>query len=485
MKRILLLAICCFATHFCLAQNNPNPNSAIDAFIQDEMDIERLPGVASLVVKNGEIVWVQSYGFADIANNIPVRDTTVFMLASMSKLFTGTASMQLAESGTINIDRDINHYLPFTVDIPGFTADSVTVRQLMTHTSSIQDNYDALDTYYGYPNPNISLADCMQRYFATDGVDYDPAANFHHKVPGSFYDYSNIATALNGYVTEMAAGVPFDAFCETHIFNPLCMEKTSWNFNDFDSTHLARPYRYAGGNYIAYPHYGFADYPDGQLRSTVIDLAHFMLAYLQGGTFGESSILSANTIASMWTPQCPDIEPTQGLNWYQEEIFYDNGSAMLWGHNGGEMGVSTDMYLDPANDIGIVVLTNGEGDALYIIDELYNYALSLTPASGIVPQCSYSVYSPAVLPTVATEEIRIFPNPAKGQVRVNLHKMDSVTNYHLVVNNMLGETVLQTNITQPVFDVDLGSLTDSGVYLVHVIDSAGYIKATEKLIIGR
>jgi CubicO group peptidase (beta-lactamase class C family) len=368
-------------------QGNPNPDGSVDVLIQSEMSTERFPGVSTIIVKNGEVVWVESYGFADVENAIAVEDTTVFLLASMSKVFTGTASMQLYEAGTTDLDQDVSNYLTWPVGIPGFQNDSITIRQLMTHTSSIEDNGLAMDGYYDYPDPTISLQECMQRYFSMSGADYDPAANFYNSAPGSVYNYSNMGTALNGYITEAVSGMPFDDFCDANIFNPLCMEKTAWHFADFDSAHVARPYQYVGGNYVPYAHYGFADYPDGQLRSNVHDLGNFMIAYLNGGTLGTNTLLNSSSISEMWSAQVPTLDPTQGLNWYQEELFYSGGSEMLWGHNGGENGVSTDMYLDPINNIGICVLTNGEGDALYICDELYDYARSLNPTSSILPDC--------------------------------------------------------------------------------------------------
>jgi CubicO group peptidase (beta-lactamase class C family) len=138
---------------------------------------------------------------------------------------------------------------------------------------------------------------------------------------------------------------------------------------------------------VANAHYGFADYPDGQLRSNVMDMANFMIAYLNGGSLGTNTILSPSSVNDMWTPQVPSIEGSQGLNWYQELLYHSGGTALLWGHNGGELGVSTDMYLDPATNIGLCVLANGGGSAIYICDELYDYALSLNPTNSIVPEC--------------------------------------------------------------------------------------------------
>jgi CubicO group peptidase (beta-lactamase class C family) len=386
MRVSILTSLFLLGCYFNTTAQNPNPNASLDAFIQGEMTSEKFPGVSAIIVKGGEIIWVESYGYADVENSVLVQDTTVFLLASLSKVFTGTAAMQASESGIIDLDTDISTYLTWPLDIPGFENEAVTMRQLMTHSASINDGA-AMDLYYDYPDPTISLGDCIQRYFSLSGADYDPIDNFISAAPGTNYSYSNMGTALNGFVTESATGMPFDDFCEDNIFDPLCMEKTAWHFADFDSSHVARPYSYQGGNYVPYPHYGFADYPDGQLRSNAMDLGNFMIAYLNGGTLGANSILTQASINEMWSPQIPSLEATQGLNWYQEELFHSGGSTMLWGHNGGEDGVSTDMYLDPVTNIGICILTNGEGDALSICDELYDYALNSIPTSSIIPNC--------------------------------------------------------------------------------------------------
>jgi CubicO group peptidase (beta-lactamase class C family) len=400
---------------------NPNPNSTLDNTIQNEMAAERFPGVSTIIVKNGKIVWIESYGYADVANSILAEDTTVFLLASMSKIVTGTAAMQLSESGNINLDADINNYLPFPIAIPNFTNDSITLRQLMTHSASIADNGTAMDTYYGYPDPTISLADCIQRYYSTGGSDYNAAANFLNNAPGTNFNYSNMGTALNGYLTEVVSGMPFSQFCDLNIFEPLCMHKTAWHFADFNPTHVAKPYAYQAGNYVAYPHYGFADYPDGQLRSTAKDMGNFMIAYLNGGALGSNRILSASSIHEMWSSQIPALEPTQGLNWYQEYI----GAATLWGHNGGENGVSTDLYVDTTNQIGICVLTNGEGGAFTICEELYQYALTLNSNTGIAPNCNTTVGTTGIDPK---EEIKVSPNPSNNYLLIN--------NVHIDINQI-------------------------------------------------
>ena len=380
---LLLQTVSCFG-------QNPNPSVPLDEYIMDEMQAEHFPGVATVIVKNGEIVWLKCYGFADIENGIPVTDSTQFLLASMSKLFTGTATMQLKEDGMLQLNNDINEYLPWPLNHPTQSTTPMTIQQLMTHTSSIKDNWSAMSNYYGYPDPTISLEACMQDYFTVTGQNYNANQNFLSAPPGTVFNYSNMATALNGYITEIVSSMPFDDYCEEHIFEPLCMEKTAWHMADLDSNEVARPYSYSNGNFIANPHYGFADYPDGQLRSSITDLANYMIAFLNGGSLGSNAILSPSSVSEMWTQQIPSIESKQGLNWYKELLYHSGGETLLWGHNGGELGVSTDMYVDPESNIGLCVLSNGGGTNLYICDELYDYALSLNPISSIVPECGFT-----------------------------------------------------------------------------------------------
>lgn len=458
MKNLYLIITFCFFGFQAVAQN-PNPNSDLDDFILDEMDIENAPGMSTLIVKNGEIVWVESYGWADVENSIPVEDSTVFMLASVSKVFTGTALMILHENGQIDLDRDINTYLPFSIDVPSFEADSITTRMLMTHTASIADNDPVMDTYYSTGDPTIPLGDLIERYFTTTGSDYNASANFLNNAPGTAYEYSNMGTALAGYMVEAASGMDFSEYCDQHIFNTICMEKTSWYLADFDTSNVARPYQWTGSEYEPYAHYGFADYPDGQLRSNVLDLANFLITFLQEGSFQNETLLSSSNVNAMLSPQVPSIEPGQGLNWYTEEVFLSGGGTVtVWGHNGGESGVSTDIYIDPSTEIGIAVLSNGEGDNLFVVDELYDYALTLSTTGVGNPPCEpLSVASAEKVP-----EVSIYPNPSDGFIQL---KTNSNANGILSVYNAVGQLVLTETIQSSINAVELKT---SGIYYFHI-----------------
>ena len=445
---------------------NPNPSAVLDAFIEGEMTLENIPGATTLIVKDGEIVWVESYGFADIDNSINVEDTTVFLLASISKVFTGTALMQLAETGAIDLDEDINNYLPFEVRIPGFESDSITFRHLMTHTSSINDG-PAMSGYYGYPDPTITLAQCIQRYFDVSGFDYSATQNFSANAPGTTYSYSNMASALAGYLVEVVSGIDFAEYCNQNIFEPLCMGHTGWHMSDFDTNEVARPYQFIGGNYQPYAHYGFADYPNGQLRSDINDIANFLIAYLQDGSFNSSSILNSASISEMLTLQIPGIENTQGLNWYTEELFTATQTVTAWGHNGGESGVSTDLYMDKSNNIAIAVLTNGEGYNLYICDELLDYGMSLTATGVGNPNCGQVGISEI------DDYFSVFPNPTNDIIHVG-NTVKSVS-----VIDITGKVMNTINVKNGKINL---SKYPKGTYLLNLKDSDGLIHKKQIIV---
>lgn len=368
-KKLLLLALSTFL--YCVK------GQTLDATIQDEMDYEKFPSVSACIIKEGKTLWKNSYGYADVDNQVAATSETVYLLASVSKVFTATAAMQLVEAGDVSLDADINDYLSFDIVHPNYPLTPITLRMLLTHTACIQDS-DAMDNYYAYnQDPTMSLDEIMHRYFSPSGADYDVVNNFHNNEPGTFYDYSNIATALVGYIVEEVSGMDFKTYCDQNIFEALCMDHTSWRLSDYNNSELAVPYQYSGGSYQAYDQYTFADYPNGGLRTSVDDLSKFIAMYLKLGSLSNEIILNSSTVESMMAVQNANVDPTQGLSWYLEDLL----SASLWSHNGGEDGVSTDVFLDFDNEIGIIVLTNGEGDAYYVAEAMYQYALD-TPALG-------------------------------------------------------------------------------------------------------
>jgi len=470
----LLIAVFCS----CLFAQNPNPDATVDANIQSVMSDEKLPGTSTLIVKGGEIVWIQSYGYANLNTSAPVYDTISFMLASISKVFTGMALMQLYDEGTISLDEDINDYMPFDVLIPGYESTPVTFRMLLTHSSSIQDNWNAMDNYYSDGDPTITLADCIERYFSPTGADYNASQNFLNAAPGTQYEYTNMGAALEGYLVEVISGMPFNEYCNINIFDKLCMYNTRWYISEYaDPNMIANPHDYWAGDYDILDHYGYADYPDGMLHSNVMDMANFMIAVLQGGMLNDISLISSTAIDEMLTSQVPSLDPTQGLQFYQETFNPAAGSVTLWGHSGGEAGVSTDMYFDLNEDMGIAVLSNGNGYCTEIVEELYDYGLTLNTSGIGNPEC-FSTYAG----NITKPSIQVYPNPAIDRITFNTGNIHSDP-YQIIITDMTGRQINSYIMNSCEGTINLTDY-DAGIYF-YQITGAGLKVSAGKFVINK
>ena len=319
------------------------------------MQFYHIPGVNACVFDNGEIVWTGAYGFANVAAGRPVTPQTTFMLASISKTLTGTALLQLWEAGHFSLDGDINDFTSFGLINPNYPTTPITFRQLLTHTASLQDNWTVMFSTYCQGDSPWQLPDYTYNYFAPGGSYYDPVANFETWWPGSRWKYCNHNFVVAGYLVGEVAGIPFAQYCRDSIFLPLDMTETSWFIAELDTLQMAMPYIY-NGTYVELGHFSYADYPAGALRTSAPQLARHLIAISQYGRYRDHRILDSATVAAIVTPQFPDLSSDQGLTWYLSTI----ANRTVWGHAGGDQGVSTYACVDMADRFGVVVLTNGE-----------------------------------------------------------------------------------------------------------------------------
>ena len=350
--------------------------SHVGSFIQDLMEGAHIAGLAVAVTRPGKVVWMGAYGMANVEDNLPVTVHTPFMLASVSKTVTGAAVMHSWEEGLLSLDGEINSLLQFTVDNPQVDGEVIRVRHLVTHTSGIRDNWSNIP-YFDGDSPH-TLGAYLEGYLVEGGTWYHADNNYADNIPGTASEYGNIATALAGYVVEVVAETPFDDYCDTHIFDVLEMENTGWHLVDFDASSVAKPYDYVDGEYVSGGHYGYADYPDGQLRSSVSDMARFLAAISNQGLVGEDRVLSPETVAEMLSPQVPSVDSTQRVFWYSSNLA---GRSVI-GHNGSDKGVATQMGFSQETGIGVILLMNvsweGAGDvADAILEMLFDTAEDL------------------------------------------------------------------------------------------------------------
>ena len=199
---------------------NATGDLALRRYLQRQVDIIKTPGIAAAVVRGDQVVWSAGAGWADIERGIPTTRDTVFQLASVSKTVTCAGIMTLVEDGVLDLDADVNRYLPFEVHVPAAPDVPITMRTLLTHTSAIRDRWQIWGTptsdptLYFHGDSPIPLGAFCRSYFAVDGSEYRPNQNFFQREPGTAYTYSNLAVALAGYVAESASGVDFDALVQ-------------------------------------------------------------------------------------------------------------------------------------------------------------------------------------------------------------------------------------------------------------------------------
>jgi len=317
----------------------------LDDFLSHYIENNNIAGLSAAIVRNGAILWKGAYGYAHypiaVHQRRLVKNSTLFILASVSKTITATALMQLYEEDLFELDDPINNYLPFDVVNPKYPNTPITFFMLLTHTSSIDDNWAGAMPVYWYPDHfPWSLGDYLREYFTPSGIFYDPVRNFYNFEPGSELYYSNIGVALAGYLVETISNTSFDGYCQENIFAPLNMNETSWFWYDLNLNHLATPYYLSNNQFFPRLHYQVGFYPSTTLRTSSIQLSNFLTMYMQKGRFGSNNLLNESTVDLMTSKKIPYWNC--GLVWWK---MWDTDNN-YWFHTGGYKGVSSIIIYD-------------------------------------------------------------------------------------------------------------------------------------------
>ena len=324
-------------------------------------------GFSMALIDKGGPYWTESHGFADIEAKRPMSIDFIMNVASISKTLTGASLMILVEQGKLDLDRDVNDYLPFKMENPHHPGIAITARQLLTHTSSIVDSgelYFSETVYFpGADNP-ISLGDFVREYLSSSGKFFD-RANFALYPPGGERQYGNIAYGLAGYLVEVLSGQPLNRFSADKIFEPLDMRSTGWMLAEVDTQNHSGLFEWRENGHVEVERYGLATWPDGGMRTSVRDLSLFFAAMINTGEFEGTRILSGHSLEAMFQPQfaegqvldsvVEDESHRQAIAWsYSNDMAGDT----VVGHSGGDPGVTTHAYFYPATGRGAILLVN-------------------------------------------------------------------------------------------------------------------------------
>ncbi|WP_094603033.1 D-aminopeptidase [Sporomusa silvacetica DSM 10669] len=352
----------------------PAKPTVLDKQLLTTMGKYKVVGLSAAVFNEHKLIWNGSYGWADLATDRTVNAETLFRVASLSKMITATALMQLYEQGKFGLDDDISQYLGYQIRNPRYPDVKITFRQLLTHTSSIVDS-GAYATILEEAPALLQEID-IQDMLVPDGQYYDPDT-FGNYAPGSQFSYSNFGTGIVGTLVEKISGLPFDKYCTKYIFKPLAMDAS---FEPSDITNwqntavLYRPdasltsFRPTKDNYNgikpapATSTGALAHSPAGGLRANSTDLVKFLQVHMNGGMYKHTRILKPDTADLMHSMQwfgysMGGFYKQKGLNFHITDDLVPG--KRLVGHSGEAYGLSSDAYYDPDSKLGIVFLMNG------------------------------------------------------------------------------------------------------------------------------
>jgi CubicO group peptidase (beta-lactamase class C family) len=387
--------------------------SFFDGIIPLQLERSDVAGASVLVMKGGKDLLRKGYGYADIAKKKPVDpETTMFRLASISKLFTWVSVMQLAEQGKLDIDADVNKYLDFQI-APAY-GKPITLRNLMTHTGGFEE--EIRDVILIDPKQAKPLREFL--------IENQPRRIFP---PGEVPAYSNYGVGLGGYVVQRVSGEPFEQYVAEHTFLPLEMKHSSFKqpLAEDLSPFPSDGYR----SDTEKPAVGFEIFnpaPAGGVSSTASDMGRFAQALLNGGEWEGHRILKTETLNMMWTKQfgTSDALPAMCMGFYQT---WRNGLRFV-GHGGDLIAFHSIFLLEPKEKLAIFISYNSAGSANKTRTEILNafagryYPYSQKPEFQKFTKEEFKAIAGTYQATRRSESNKLKIGSLMGQGEVNVDK---------------------------------------------------------------
>lgn len=332
--------------------DNPQELEAfLDSFLPQEMNQDHVLGGVVSVAKDGQIFFAKGYGFTNPDRTTPViADRTLFRVASLSKLFTDTAIMQLYERGLLDLNTDINQYLQ-AFKIQNHYERPITAANLMTQTDGTTQRL------LGIVAPSASEMTPLEEFIS----NRMPPFIFP---PGEIYSYSNMGITLAGYLVQTLSKTPFVDYIEQNILHPLEMQRSTFQQPVPSEllSNLTPGYRYQKQKFKPYPFLYFNVAPAAALSATATDMAHFMIAHLQKGRYGNTRILADRTAELMHQQHFTHHPKLPGTAYGFHERFENN--LRMIGHAGSMPGYSSSLTLIPEKNIGIFTAFNNRSSNL-------------------------------------------------------------------------------------------------------------------------
>ncbi len=355
-------------------QTNKSISIKLSKGLEKIYERKYINGFSVAIVNQDGILYKKGFGYSNIKTSKKYTNNTIQNIASISKTFIGIALLKAQELGKLNLDEDINKYLPFDVRNPYFPFNHITIRQLATHTSSIKDpskyekngyilkekeNKEAqVNSNFRSPDEKIALDKFLKNILSKDGKWYRKN-NFIKTKPGELFKYSNVAAGLAALIIEKATNQSFNKFTNEHILKPLKMFDSGWSFKQVDISKHSKLYI---DNETELAFYQLANYPDGGLITSASDLGKY-LCELIAGYSGNGNILKNESYKELFKPQLTNVNYTErNESVYNDEynigIFMGISAHEQIGHTGGDPGVATHMFFNTKTKIGKLLIVN-------------------------------------------------------------------------------------------------------------------------------
>lgn len=337
---------------------NPDPPvvlEGLDRVIEDACREVQAPGVAVGVVHGDDLVYFKGAGLARIETASPVQVDTTFRLASISKVFTTVAIMQLVEAGKLDLDAPVNEYLvDGRIDVkPGWP--DVTARHLLAHVGGFGELFRVSDAFRrGFGLTVIGKNAVVPPLSSIHARPYVP------NVPaGSKHAYSNIGFSLLGYVLEQVTGDSFEHAMRERILVPLEMHRSDFARSPRVVPFEATGYKRSGHGWRPATYYQNIISPAGNLISCVEDMARFASMLLGRGETGGKRLLGEVSIDAMTSPQYWAHEGLREHHAMGLAMFLHsrNGTRVVE-HGGATSGYTSYMTLVPSMKLALLVFSN-------------------------------------------------------------------------------------------------------------------------------
>jgi CubicO group peptidase (beta-lactamase class C family) len=318
----------------------------IDDYVGDQLDDLRMPGAALGIVKDGEVVHLQTFGDADDHGNA-VTEETPFKIGSLSKSFTALAVMQLVEQGKIQLDAPVQRYLPEFRVADLEASKHITVRHLLNQVSGI---------------PTSAGMDYMyRRDRAGDALEREVAKSSDVKLtydPGAKWQYSNRNYTTLGLIVKVVSGQSYEGYVQEHVLEPLAMNQSFTHLDEAKSHGLATGHQYWFNRPV--PGGGLSENraitPTGLITASVEDMSSWLIVNLDDGVYNGTGVLSASGIDQLHTGVAQMTDKAQyAMGWWATDI---NGAPIVT-HNGDTGDFHSTMVISPSTGWGVVLLMNG------------------------------------------------------------------------------------------------------------------------------